>query len=88
MGASALKWTVLLHHNTHVHTFVGGTGDQGSFVAEDHGPIGTFSYEIILEATDSTGLKSTTSVNLPVGSDTSPPSAPTGLTATAAGPVR
>ena len=85
MGASALKWTVLLHHNTHVHTFVGGTGDQGSFVAEDHGPIGTFSYEIILEATDSTGLKSTTSVNLPVGSDTSPPSPPTGLTATAAG---
>ena len=85
LGASALKWTVLLHHNTHVHTFVGGTGAQGSFVAEDHGPIGTFSYEIILEATDSTGLKSTTSVNLPVGSDTSPPSPPTGLTATAAG---
>ena len=54
-------------------------------MAEDHGPIGTFSYEIILEATDSTGLKSTTSVNLPVGSDTSPPSPPTGLTATAAG---
>ncbi len=88
LGASALKWTVLLHHNTHVHTFVGGTGDQGSFVAEDHGPIGTFSYEIILEATDSTGLKSTTSVNLPVGSDTSPPSPPTGLTATRRAPVR
>ena len=49
LRASALKWTVLLHHNTHVHTFVGGTGAQGSFVAEDHGPIGTFSYEIILD---------------------------------------
>ena len=77
--ASALQWTVLLHHNTHVHTFVGGTGDQGSFVAENHGPIGTFSYEIILTATDSSGLKASTSVNLPVGSDTSPPTAPTGL---------
>ncbi len=52
---------------------------------EDHGPIGSFCYEIILTATDSSGLKASTSVNLPVGSDTSPPSAPTGLTATAAG---
>ena len=55
LPASALSWTVLLHHNTHVHTFVGGTGSQGSFVAENHGPIGTFSYEIILTATDSSG---------------------------------
>ena len=59
------NWTVLLHHNTHVHTFVGGTGTSGSFVAENHGTIGTFSYEIILEATDSSGLKTTTSVNVP-----------------------
>ena len=88
LGPAALKWTVLLHHNTHVHTFVGGTGDQGSFMAEDHGDIGSFSYEIMLTATDSSGLKSSTSVTLPVGSDTSPPSAPTGLTATAAGTVQ
>ena len=88
LPASALKWTVLLHHNTHVHTFVGGTGAQGSFVAEDHGPVGTFSYEVMLTATDSSGLKSSTSVNLPVGSDTSPPTDPTGLTATAAGLTR
>jgi glucose/arabinose dehydrogenase/fibronectin type 3 domain-containing protein len=78
-----LKWTVLLHHNTHVHTFVGGTGLSGSFVAEDHGPIGTFSYEIMLTATDSSGLQGTTSVILPVGSDTTPPTAPTNLTANA-----
>ncbi|GAB3257234.1 fibronectin type III domain-containing protein [Nocardioides dilutus] len=84
LPASALTWTVLLHHNTHVHTFVAGAGDQGSFVAEDHGSVGTFSYEIILEATDSTGLEATTSVNVPVGSDTSPPSVPTGLAAVAA----
>src|SRR5262245_20478055 len=85
LGASALSWTVLLHHNTHVHTFVGGTGAQSSFTAEDHGDIGTFSYEIVLTATDSSGLKSSTSVNLPVAADTSAPSDPTGLTASAAG---
>ncbi|HET9119245.1 MAG TPA: PQQ-dependent sugar dehydrogenase, partial [Solirubrobacterales bacterium] len=85
LGPSALTWTVLLHHNTHVHTFVGGTGDQGSFMAQDHGDIGTFGYEIILTATDSSGLKSSTSVTLPVAADTAPPTDPTGLTATAAG---
>jgi chitodextrinase len=78
-----LKWTVLLHHNTHVHTFVGGTGSSGSFVVEDHGTIGTFSYEIILTATDSSGLSADTSVTLPVGTDASPPTAPTNLTASA-----
>ena len=88
LPASALKWTVLLHHNTHVHTVVGGTGDQGSFMAEDHGPVGSFSYELILTATDSSGLQASTSVNLAVGSDTSPPSAPTGLNATANGSGR
>lgn len=85
LPASALQWTVLLHHNTHVHTFVGGSGTQGSFVAEDHGPIGTFSYEVILTATDSSGLGSSTSVTIPVGSDTAPPTDPAGLTAAARG---
>ena len=75
---------MLLHHNTHVHTVVGGTGTSGSFVAEDHGPIGTFSYEIILTATDSSGLRASTSVNIPVGERRMPPSAPAGLAATAA----
>jgi hypothetical protein len=60
---------------------------SGDFVAEDHGPVGSFSYEIILTATDSSGLKSSTSVTLPVGSDSSPPTAPGGLAAAAAGPV-
>jgi glucose/arabinose dehydrogenase/fibronectin type 3 domain-containing protein len=79
----ALQWTVLLHHNTHVHTFVGDSGSSGSFVAENHGPIGTFSYEVILTATDSSGLKTSTSVNIPVVADTSPPSTPAGFTVTA-----
>ena len=88
MGASALKWTVLLHHNTHVHTFVAGTGFSGSFQAEDHGDIGTFSYEIILEATDSSGLKRRTSVNVPVGSDTIAAVGAHGAPAAASSPSR
>ena len=64
---------------------MGGTGAQGSFVAENHGSVGSFRYEILLTATDSSGLKSSSSVELPVGSDTSPPTDPTGLTATTAG---
>jgi glucose/arabinose dehydrogenase/fibronectin type 3 domain-containing protein len=85
LPASSLEWTVLLHHNSHVHTFVGGTGSQGSFVAQDHGAIGTFSYEVILTATDSSGLKKSKSVNIQVARDTSPPTAPSGLTANAPG---
>jgi glucose/arabinose dehydrogenase/fibronectin type 3 domain-containing protein len=88
LPASALSWTVLLHHNTHVHSFVGGTGTSGSFQAEDHGDIGTFSYEIILTATDSSGLKKSTSVNIPVVADTSNPTAPASLTATPQGTSR
>jgi glucose/arabinose dehydrogenase len=82
---SGLSWTVLLHHNTHVHTFVGNTGPSGSFVVENHGPVGTFSYEIILTATDSSGLKTNTSVSVQVGSDTTPPSAPSNLVASPLG---
>jgi glucose/arabinose dehydrogenase/chitodextrinase len=85
LAADALRWTVLLHHNTHVHTFIGGTGTSGSFVVENHGAIGMYSYEIILTATDSSGLSATRSINLPVVADTVPPSAPSGLTATAGG---
>jgi glucose/arabinose dehydrogenase/chitodextrinase len=82
LPSSALKWTVLLHHGTHVHTVASVTGPQGSFVAEDHGPAGTFYYELLLTATDGSGLAASTSVSLPVQKDSVPPTAPTGLTAT------
>jgi glucose/arabinose dehydrogenase/chitodextrinase len=85
---TALSWTVLLHHNSHVHTFVGGSGSQGSFVAQSHGPIGTFSYEIILTATDSSGLSASTSVPVSIAADTVLPTAPTGLTASAVSPTQ
>jgi hypothetical protein len=67
---------------------VGGSGSSGSFVAENHGPIGTFTYEIVLTATDSSGLSTSRSVSLPVIGDTTPPSAPGALTATANGAGR
>jgi glucose/arabinose dehydrogenase/chitodextrinase len=85
LPGSALQWDILLHHNSHIHAFVGGTGATGSFTAEFHGA-GTYSYELLLTATDSSGLKGTTSVNLPVLPDTEPPSVPQNLVATATGP--
>ncbi|HXJ61212.1 MAG TPA: LamG-like jellyroll fold domain-containing protein [Verrucomicrobiae bacterium] len=84
LPAGSLAWTVLLHHNTHVHSFVGGTGFSGSFEAANHGTIGTFSYEIILTATDSSGLSASISAQLPVLADTNGPTVPTDLTAFAA----
>jgi PKD repeat protein len=85
---SALSWTVLLHHNTHVHAFVEGTGTGGSFVAENHGTVGSFYYEVVLKATDSSGLSASTSVNVVIIEDTTPPSVPAGLTASAANSSR
>jgi glucose/arabinose dehydrogenase len=62
---SALSWTVLLHHNEHVHLLQSGSGSGGSFDVVNHG-VGTFSFEIILTATDSTGLTNTKRVFLPM----------------------
>jgi glucose/arabinose dehydrogenase len=62
---SALRWTVLLHHNEHVHLLQSGSGGGGSFDVVNHG-VGTFAFEIILTATDSTGLADTKRVFLPM----------------------
>lgn len=61
--AGSLNWSVLLHHDTHVHPLLTSTGTSGSFVVENHG-VGTFWYEIVLTATDSSGLKDTKRVNV------------------------
>ena len=88
LPASAMHWTVYLHHDEYIHTFLeldGVTG--GSFTAQDYGP-GTYSYEIILTVTDSSGLTDTASVNLPIdGIDCptiviTPPSLPDGTVGT------
>ena len=87
LAANALEWKVLLHHNTHVHLLQSGSGLSGSFVTQYHG-VGTYSYEIILTATDSSGLKSSVAVTLPVLQDVEPPTSPTGLTEVALSPTQ
>ena len=82
--SAGLAWTILLHHNDHIHTQLFTAGATGSATIQDHG-VGTYSYEFQLTATDSSGLTHTRSVTLPVLSDTTPPSDPSGLVATAVG---
>ena len=80
--SAGLSWIILLHHTDHTHTQLFTTGPTGSAVIQNHGVIGTYSYEFQLTATDTSGLTHTTSVTLPVLGDTTPPSDPTGLVAT------
>jgi glucose/arabinose dehydrogenase len=62
---SAFEWKVLLHHNTHFHTFFESTGTSGAFVVREYGA-GTYSYLITLTVTDNSGLSHSTSVELPI----------------------
>ncbi len=65
LPASAMKWSVLLHHNDHIHPGVTASGASGSFVIENHGTTGeTYFYEIVLTATDSAGVTDIKSVNV------------------------
>ena len=65
---SAYSWTILFHHDTHVHPTLGPVSGQagGSFTvpASGHSFEDSTSYEIILTAIDSTGLQRSTSVYL------------------------
>jgi glucose/arabinose dehydrogenase/PKD repeat protein len=82
---SALNWTIVFHHATHIHPVSGpwsGT-NQGSLTIPTVGhPYGhDTSYEIILIATDSSGLQSSASVTVyPDLIDLSIDTSPTGLT--------
>ena len=56
LGAAVLSWTVLFHHNTHFHPFLGPVSGiaAGSFLTEDSGETATdVWYEIIMTASDS-----------------------------------
>ncbi len=64
LTASALSWNVLLHHNDHIHPGVTAVGATGSFVVENHGTGETYFYEIVLTATDSSGLTDTKRINI------------------------
>jgi glucose/arabinose dehydrogenase/fibronectin type 3 domain-containing protein len=88
LGPGALSWTVLLHHHDHIHTMLESTGATGAFTAQYHGPAGSYSYELALTATDSSGLSASRSVNLPILADTTAPTAPSALAANAVGTSR
>ena len=59
-----LRWDVILHHcpggTCHQHPFTNSTGTSGQFTAPDHGDESFF--EVMLTATDSTGLTGVGSV--------------------------
>ena len=65
---SALTWTILFHHDTHVHPTFGPASGQteGTFTIPitGHDFAGSTSYEIILTATNAAGLQTTKSVFL------------------------
>jgi len=65
LGPSALRWTVILHHGNHEHAYQDSTGATGSFLAVDHGSNGeAFYYELVLTATDATGLSDTRRISI------------------------
>ena len=66
LPSTSLHWTVLLHHNTHIHPFIDTTGSGGSFPVDNHDPTSTWAFEFILTATDSSGLTDTKSITVPV----------------------
>lgn len=60
--APALRWEVLLHHDTHTHPYLSGTGPQLALTGpppEDLAAASNSYLEIRLTATDSTGLSAT-----------------------------
>src|SRR5262245_3391309 len=62
---AALSWQVLLHHNDHIHPFGTATGSSGSFTVINHETNAAFSYEVVLNATDASGLVGTARALLP-----------------------
>jgi PKD repeat protein len=65
---TAYAWTVLFHHDSHVHPVMASVSGMtsGTFTVptSGHDFSGTTSYEVILTATDSTGLQTASSVSI------------------------
>lgn len=68
LPASALSWQILFHHDSHAHPaggpFAGVAGGTLTVPSVGHDFQGDTSYELVLTATDSTGLTGTTSVTV------------------------
>ncbi len=68
-AASKLTWTIILHHNTHIHILQTLTGTNPSFVAPDHQATDIYT-EVQLTVTDAGGLTNTKSVNIYLNNNT------------------
>jgi PKD repeat protein len=66
LPASALSWRIVFHHETHIHPVLDAVGASGSIQipTTGHSFHGTTSYELVLTATDSDGISSSTSVTI------------------------
>ncbi|MBA3724262.1 MAG: PQQ-dependent sugar dehydrogenase [Candidatus Levybacteria bacterium] len=66
MNDGAIKTEILLHHNTHIHPFLGPfTGRAGSFKTPEQGEASADTwFEIKVTVTDENGLTDTKSVNV------------------------
>jgi PKD repeat protein len=87
--SSNLRWTILLHHNEHVHSDVFTfTGPSGSFAVQDHGDDNIF-MELCASATDSSGLTTQRCVSLmPIKVPYTFLSSPSGMSLSYAGTAR
>lgn len=66
LAATSLTWNILLRHDDHLHPLTNANGTSGSFVTQDHDRFGSYSYEIVLNATDSSGLVGRKTIRLPL----------------------
>jgi glucose/arabinose dehydrogenase len=67
LPASAFSWTIVFHHDEHVHpggTISGVTGGSFTIPSSGHDFSGATSYEFILTVTDTNGLSASKSVTI------------------------
>lgn len=62
LTGSNLQWTLYLHHEDHVHAASAGTGQSGSYLADDHGD--HVWLRLCLKATDTQAVSDTRCVHL------------------------
>jgi glucose/arabinose dehydrogenase/PKD repeat protein len=87
LPASAFSWTILFHHDSHIHPgggpFTNTTSGTLQIPTTGHEFAGETNYEIVLTVTDSTGLTASTSVTvLPDKVNLTYDTVPSGLTVT------
>lgn len=93
LGPAAFSWTILFHHDSHVHPTLGPVSGMASGMftipSSGHDFSGNTFYEILLTTTDSTGLQSTSSVSVfPHKVNLTFDTSPAGLTFTIDGVTR